>query len=324
MATIDTSWHPVAVPDTGGSAFLSYSSALRDSANKLLENVVSQRQKDRELKQAELRDKLANDLAVAKLEQDAKQNAMTNMLKAIEIDNNVQYNAERIKSLQEANDLKRELFLARLNGARGGTGGTRGGTGGTGNGNFAKVLQSLSDWARLQKAKGQLKLDDKNNPLKNEVMSGISWLFNHPDKKIYGVPAYQMLTAYNGMGLNVLPYLNGMPVSTTDLLVSEEGWGERLYSRLIKFAEQYPNVYKQWTDANESADKILALESRLYPYLAQTGGNMTPELLDYILSNSNGSATPSATSTTNATTTNNNNTNNVQKGNGADILSGKN
>ena len=318
MATIDTSWHPVAVPDTGGSAFLSYSSALRDSANKLLENVVSQRQKDRELKQAELRDKLANDLAVAKLEQDAKQNAMTNMLKAFEIDNTAKYNADRLELLKDNSDLKRELFMAKL------TGGTRGGTGSTGNGNFAKALQSLSDWARLQKAKGQLKLDDKSNPLKKEVMSGIGWLFNHPEKEIYGVPAHQMLTAFNAMGLNVLPYLNGMPVSTTDLLVSDEGWGERLYSRLIKFAEQNPNVYKQWTDANESADKILTLESRLYPYLAQTGGNMTPELLDYILNNSNGSATPSATSTTNATTTNNNNTNNVQKGNGADILSEKN
>ena len=80
MATIDTSWHPVAVPDTGGSAFLSYSSALRDSANKLLENVVSQRQKETEMQNAKEAAQLELALKDASLQEQIRQNNLADAL----------------------------------------------------------------------------------------------------------------------------------------------------------------------------------------------------------------------------------------------------
>ena len=304
MATIDTSWHPVALPDTGGSAFLSYSSALRDSANKLLENVVSQRQKDRELAQAELRDKLANDLAVAKLEQDAKQNAITNMLKAFEIDNTTQYNADRLKLLQDNNDLRRELSLAKLTGARDGTGGGIGGSGA--NASLLKTLQSLKEAAQKTLASGNIDLSAKS-PLSKEALIGISWVMNHPEKKINGVPASEMLRAFYSMNSTAtMAAINNVPSKFFGLVPNtEKAAGNFVLNALKNYSASHPNDYVTYANNQKDAQTQLALVNTIIS-----------EMLGYREPSQGANKTTNTTGTTN--TTNTSNTNNTQTG--SDLL----
>lgn len=294
MATIDTSWHPVAVPDTGGSAFLSYSSALRDSANKLLENVVSQRQKDRELAQAELRDKLANDLAVAKLEQDAKQNAITNMLKAFEIDSTAQFNAERLNLLKDNNDLKRELSLAKLFGARGGTGGGIGGSGA--NASLLKTLQSIKEAAQKTLASGDINLSDKS-PLSKRALMGIAWLEKHPEKKINGVPASEMLRAsYSIDPLATIAAINNVPSGFLGQDPNEKAAGNYVYDMLTNYNASHPHDYVTYD--NNQKDAMIQLA---------TVNDIISSMLGYQEPSQGANNTTNTTGTTNTTNTSNTN-----------------
>ena len=323
MATIDTSWHPVAVPDTGGSAFLSYSSALRDSANKLLENVVSQRQKDRELKQAELRDKLANDLAVAKLEQDAKQNAMTNLLKAFEIDNTAQYNADRLKLLQDNTDLKSELLLTK---ALAGAG--RGGAGGSGSINLSNYYKIISD--AEEKANKVIKgtpFDFNNKSLKPETVAGLGYLKNNPndeDLQIDGVPAFRYFQAVHNLDDSILLSLNDIPVNVwNSLTYSNKDWAKEIVKKGQAYARttQAQNAYSLHNKQIKAAEQTRALVERIKPWLVT--GYVPPKLLEDLslqVALAQGFIKEFAEGNTTGTTTTKNDTNSTQNGNGVDIL----
>lgn len=98
MATIDTSWKPVAVPDLGGQAFLGYSSQLRQNATNLFDNMMRQRQAD------------------AKLAYDKENDALNRALKENEIASGLyakQYEIEANREMKEK-EFANALEVARL------------------------------------------------------------------------------------------------------------------------------------------------------------------------------------------------------------------
>lgn len=126
---IDTSWKPVTVPDLGGSAFLTFSAALRKNALEALKNITSQSQKYIEMenknREAELERQFKKEEALEAFERQKELAAL-----------NFGYNKELNALNNEANEK-----LQKLRAASGSASGSASGNGG-GNDILNKILSS--------------------------------------------------------------------------------------------------------------------------------------------------------------------------------------